>query len=43
VNDIDTGASAQRDLMRETARHFAQREIRPIAGELDESERFPDV
>jgi len=28
-------------LMRETARAFADREIRPIAAELDETERFP--
>ena len=28
-------------LLRETARAFAEREIRPIAGELDESERYP--
>ncbi|MBV9741435.1 MAG: acyl-CoA dehydrogenase family protein [Hyphomicrobiales bacterium] len=28
-------------MMRETARAFAEREIRPIAAELDESERFP--
>ncbi|HEV3248867.1 MAG TPA: acyl-CoA dehydrogenase family protein, partial [Beijerinckiaceae bacterium] len=28
-------------MMREAARAFAEREIRPIAAELDESERFP--
>ncbi|MBV9220961.1 MAG: acyl-CoA dehydrogenase family protein, partial [Methylobacteriaceae bacterium] len=28
-------------MMRESARAFAEREIRPVAGDLDESERFP--
>ena len=28
-------------MVRETARQFAEREIRPIAAELDETERFP--
>jgi alkylation response protein AidB-like acyl-CoA dehydrogenase len=34
------GAERHR-MMREAARAFAEREIRPIAAELDESERFP--
>jgi alkylation response protein AidB-like acyl-CoA dehydrogenase len=38
----DSGDAAERHrMMRETARAFAEREIRPIANELDESERFP--
>jgi hypothetical protein len=38
----DTDPSAERQAMiRDAARAFAEREIRPLAGELDESERFP--
>ena len=32
---------AERAALRDTLRDFAEREIRPIAAELDESERFP--
>ena len=42
MTSIETAAgSAESRMMRETARAFADREIRPIAGELDETERFP--
>ncbi len=38
----DSDSSAERQTMiRDAARAFAEREIRPLAGELDESERFP--
>ncbi len=39
--EIDDGADDRHAMMRETARQFAEREIRPIAGELDDSECFP--
>ena len=39
--DADGGAQSRHDMMRETARLFADREIRGIAAELDETERFP--
>ena len=39
--DIDVDAADRHQMMRETARNFAEREIRPLAGDLDESERFP--
>ena len=39
---IETAASAaEQRMMRDTARAFADRNIRPVAGELDETERFP--
>jgi alkylation response protein AidB-like acyl-CoA dehydrogenase len=34
-------AADRHEMMRSTARHFADREVRPAAGELDETERFP--
>ncbi|MDO9413930.1 MAG: acyl-CoA dehydrogenase family protein [Pseudolabrys sp.] len=37
----DGGAQSRHEMMRETARQFADREIRGIAAELDETERFP--
>ena len=39
--EIDESAADRHRMMRETARAFADREIRPIAGDLDETERFP--
>jgi len=39
--EYDSFAADRHRMMRETARAFAEREIRPIAAELDESERFP--
>ncbi|MBV9245764.1 MAG: acyl-CoA dehydrogenase family protein [Methylobacteriaceae bacterium] len=39
--ETDTLASDRHRMMRESARAFAEREIRPVAGDLDESERFP--
>jgi alkylation response protein AidB-like acyl-CoA dehydrogenase len=39
--EVDESAEDRHRMMRETARAFAEREIRPIAGALDESERFP--
>jgi alkylation response protein AidB-like acyl-CoA dehydrogenase len=39
--ELEDGMSNRHQMMRETARQFAEREIRPVAGELDESERFP--
>jgi alkylation response protein AidB-like acyl-CoA dehydrogenase len=36
-----SGVTDRHQLVRETARQFAEREIRPIAAELDETERFP--
>jgi alkylation response protein AidB-like acyl-CoA dehydrogenase len=39
--EYDSSAADRHRLMRETARAFATREIRPLAAELDESERFP--
>jgi len=39
--EYDSFAAERHRLMRDTARAFAEREIRPIAAELDESERFP--
>src|SRR5215468_10124858 len=39
--DIESASDRYR-MMREAARAFAEREIRPIATELDESERFPE-
>jgi alkylation response protein AidB-like acyl-CoA dehydrogenase len=39
--EYDSFAADRHRMMRETARAFALREIRPIAAELDESERFP--
>lgn len=36
------GLAERHHIMREMARHFADREIRPIAAELDETERFPE-
>jgi alkylation response protein AidB-like acyl-CoA dehydrogenase len=37
---VDNGDDRHR-MMRDTARQFAERTIRPIAAELDETERFP--
>jgi alkylation response protein AidB-like acyl-CoA dehydrogenase len=37
----DDIAADRHRMMREMARQFADKEIRPIAGELDETERFP--
>ena len=39
--DYDSFADDRHRLMRETARAFAEREVRPLAAGLDESERFP--
>lgn len=39
TGEADT--SGRHEMMRETALQFANRVIRPIAGELDETERFP--
>ncbi|SEB96192.1 hypothetical protein SAMN05444161_0227 [Rhizobiales bacterium GAS191] len=39
--EYDSSVVERHRLMRETARAFADREIRPLAAELDESERFP--
>jgi alkylation response protein AidB-like acyl-CoA dehydrogenase len=39
--ELDGGVSTRHQMIRETARQFAEREIRPVAVELDESERFP--
>jgi alkylation response protein AidB-like acyl-CoA dehydrogenase len=39
--ETTSGVPDRHHLVRETARHFAEREIRPIAAELDASERFP--
>jgi alkylation response protein AidB-like acyl-CoA dehydrogenase len=39
--EYDSFAADRHRMMREAARAFAEREIRPIAAELDESERFP--
>jgi alkylation response protein AidB-like acyl-CoA dehydrogenase len=39
--EIASGVLDRYQMMRETARQFAEREIRPIAAELDENERFP--
>lgn len=39
--ELESGASDRHRLIRETAQDFAEREIRPIAAELDESEGFP--
>jgi alkylation response protein AidB-like acyl-CoA dehydrogenase len=39
--EYDSFAADRHRMMRETARAFASREIRPIASELDESGRFP--
>ncbi len=39
--EADGGAQSRHDMMRDTARQFADREIRGIAAELDETERFP--
>jgi alkylation response protein AidB-like acyl-CoA dehydrogenase len=39
--DYDSFAEDRHRPMRETARAFAEREVRPIAAALDESERFP--
>ncbi|MBV9634902.1 MAG: acyl-CoA dehydrogenase family protein, partial [Methylobacteriaceae bacterium] len=39
--ETDTLASDRHRMIRESARAFAEREIRPVAGDLDESERFP--
>ncbi len=39
--DLDEAGLDRHRLMRETARSFADREIRPIAAALDESEAFP--
>jgi alkylation response protein AidB-like acyl-CoA dehydrogenase len=36
-----SGVSGRHQLIRETAHQFADREIRPVAVELDETERFP--
>ena len=42
MNQIDNARDLDRHAMiRGTARQFADKEIRPIAAELDESERFP--
>ncbi len=39
--EYDSFVGDRHRMMREGARAFAEREIRPIAAELDESERFP--
>lgn len=39
--EVDDTMADRHRLMRETARAFADREIRPLAAELDESEDFP--
>jgi alkylation response protein AidB-like acyl-CoA dehydrogenase len=39
--EYDSIAGDRHRLLRDMARSFAEREIRPIAAELDESERFP--
>jgi alkylation response protein AidB-like acyl-CoA dehydrogenase len=36
-----SGVTDRHQMVRETARQFAEREIRPIVAELDETERFP--
>ncbi len=41
ITEADGGAQSRHDMMRDTARQFADREIRGIAAELDETERFP--
>ena len=41
IAEADGGAQSRHDMMRDTARQFADREIRGIAAELDETERFP--
>ena len=38
---VEGGTSDRHQMMRETARQFAEREIRPVAADLDERERFP--
>lgn len=38
---IEHATADRHVMMRDTARHFAEREVRPIAGDLDQSERFP--
>ncbi|HEY3146484.1 MAG TPA: acyl-CoA dehydrogenase family protein, partial [Dongiaceae bacterium] len=40
IHKPEAAADRQR-MMREVARRFAEREIRPVAAELDDSERFP--
>jgi len=39
--EYDSFAADRHRMMRETARVFAERDVRPIAAGLDESERFP--
>jgi alkylation response protein AidB-like acyl-CoA dehydrogenase len=39
--EYDSLSDDRHRLLRDMARNFAEREIRPIAAELDESERFP--
>ncbi|MGC1579035.1 MAG: acyl-CoA dehydrogenase family protein [Beijerinckiaceae bacterium] len=39
--EYDSFAADRHRMIREAARAFAEREIRPLAAELDESERFP--
>jgi alkylation response protein AidB-like acyl-CoA dehydrogenase len=39
--EYDSFAADRHRMMRETARTFAEREVRPISAALDESERFP--
>jgi len=41
IAEIESDAEDRHQMMRDTARQFAEREIRPIAAELDETERFP--
>jgi alkylation response protein AidB-like acyl-CoA dehydrogenase len=41
IAQIEPDVSDRHQMMRETARQFAEREIRSVAGELDDSERFP--
>jgi hypothetical protein len=39
--EYDSSAADRHRMMRETARPFAEREIRPVATGLDRGERFP--
>jgi alkylation response protein AidB-like acyl-CoA dehydrogenase len=41
IAKIEPDVSDRHQMTRETARQFAEREIRPVVGELDETERFP--
>ena len=40
-SEIEDGATDRHLMMRDMARSFADREVRPVAGQLDETESFP--